>query len=215
MNNSKLSYVNLFINLALVVLVVVLLIDKFNQGADNKSDISKGETKLKNETKIVMPAKSGNLSIVYINTDTMWSQYEFVKNALSKLEKKEKEMNAVYEKKTSKFQNEYQDYMTLSQNGVLTAASKKSREVSLEAQQRDIQLYEKKIQEELLQKKQIINNQINDTIAKFIKRYRAINGYTLVLQYSYLNSVLAADSALDVTADVVAKLNEEYRSHIK
>jgi Skp family chaperone for outer membrane proteins len=69
---------------------------------------------------------------------------------------------------------------------------------------------DKSLSERLITKKQTLNKQINDTIVAFIERYRVEKGYTLILQYAYLNGVLAADPALDVTDEVLSRLNAKY-----
>jgi outer membrane protein len=50
-----------------------------------------------------------------------------------------------------------------------------------------------------------------DKISEFIKSYAKEKGYKMVLTYSKNNtSMLYGDASLDVTADVVKKLNDAY-----
>ncbi len=55
------------------------------------------------------------------------------------------------------------------------------------------------------------NGKLYDKFAEFVKQYAKDNGYKLVLTYSKTNpNVLYGDPSLDVTADVVKKLNDAY-----
>ena len=68
----------------------------------------------------------------------------------------------------------------------------------------------------------VMNNVINDAINTFIQKYRVEKGYAMILisQSDIPNDgattlgapVLAADPSLDITADVVALLNAEYKA---
>jgi len=153
---------------------------------------------------------NGEYKIVYINTDTLWNQYQFVIDGMAKLSRAEAVIRKQYESKAKKFQTEYETYMKQGKAGLLTLKQQQDTEASLKQQQQNLMQMEQSLGDQLMQKKQVLNKQINDTIVAFIERYRVEKGYTLILQYAYLNGVLAADPALDVTEEVVDRLNAKY-----
>jgi len=155
------------------------------------------------------------LKVVYINTDTLWKEYEFVKITLKKLEREQASLQSTYESRTKKFEKDYNDYLVAGKAGSLTLQQQQTREEELTKQQTDIKNLEDEITQKLVVRKQTLNNEINDSILSFINRYRLANGYDMILQYAYLNAVLSATPELDVTEDVVAKLNKEYKKNKK
>lgn len=217
MNNKGLTVFNTILSIILLGAIIYLFM---GNNSDN-SDVS--GSNIENDT---IPAKVnlenqnasetgsfGDMKVVYINTDSLWDQYKFVQNTLKKLEAEQNRLQATYEAKMSKLQIDYNDYVE--KGSSLPLQQQKEREASLKKQQADIKALEDEVTKKLVVKKQELNNQINDTILAFINRYRLANGYDIILQYAYLNGILSATSDIDVTADVVAKLNEEYRSFKK
>ena len=78
-----------------------------------------------------------------------------------------------------------------------------------------------KVQAQINDELLVMNNIVNDAINTFIQSYRAEKGYAMILdnqsdmdkedKANVLNSlVLASDPTLDVTSDVIARLNAEY-----
>jgi Skp family chaperone for outer membrane proteins len=55
-----------------------------------------------------------------------------------------------------------------------------------------------------------VNTQLTDTILSFLERYRVEHEYTLILQYGYSSGLLSADKDLDITKDVIQRLNRKY-----
>ena len=80
-----------------------------------------------------------------------------------------------------------------------------------------------KVQSQINDELVVMNNLINDAISTYIQKYRVQNGYAMILidqsdadktdKTMVLNSlVLSADPALDVTAQVITGLNDEYNA---
>lgn len=217
MNNKGLSIFNLLLTLALMGAVIYLLISK---PTIETPEIDNVETvKNTNDDIIEKPANSGamigQLKVVYVNTDSLWEQYEFVKNTLNGLEREQKRLQVTYESKMKKFEKDYTDYMQKGKANLLSLKQQQDYETSLEKQQNDIKMLEDEVTNKLIVKKQDLNQQINDTIQAFLNRYRIANEYDMILQHSYLNGILSATSDIDITEDVVLKLNKEYQTFKK
>jgi len=215
MNNKGLTVFNTILSVVLLGAIVYLFIGKNTKntisGTENQANDSLVPTETLNNQTSTETGSFGDMKVVYINTDTLWEQYEYVQNVLKKLEREQTRLQATYEAKMRKIQVDYNDYMEKGKANLLSLQQQKEREASLTKQQDDIKKLEEEVTKTLVLKKQELNNQINDTILAFINRYRVANGYDLVLQYAYLNGILSATPDIDVTADVVAKLNQEYQ----
>jgi outer membrane protein len=217
MNNKGLSIVNLILTLLLIVAVAIIMLDKPSEEPEGEEpnsalvdDAKPGESI--DQVSTTASGNIGDLKVVYVNTDSLWEQYEFVNNTLKGLEREQKRLQSAYESKMKKFEKDYTDYMQKGKANLLTLKQQKDYETSLEKQQTDIKMLEDEVTNKLIIKKQELNQQINDTILAFLIRYREQKGYDLILQHSYLNGVLTATPDIDVTDEVVSKLNQEYQA---
>ena len=213
MTNKGLSLVNLVLIAGLIIAVVMLFMDKPKTSELQGEEVADTLGNKNNnyvEDKGNATGSIGQLKVVYVNTDSLWDQYDFVNNTLKGLEKEQKRLQTAYESKMKKLEQDYGYYM---QNGAsLSLAKQKEYEDDLKKQQADIKLLEDEVANKLIVKKQALNQQINDTILNFLIRYRNENGYDMILQHSYLSGVLVATPEIDITKDVIRKLNAEYQS---
>ena len=186
--------------------------DNANDGGDS-TQVESSEITTPNVENTAAPEVSnfdGNYKIVYINTDSLVSQYKFFIDGNEKMILAKNTMRNQLESKSKKLQKEYEEYMRQGKAGMLTLKQQQDTEASLTQQQQDLVELEKSLTERLMMQEQVLNRQINDTVAAFIDAYRIEKGYTLILQQQTLNGVLAADPALDITIDVISRLNAKY-----
>ena len=217
-------------NLKVAMLAILFTVGMIscNNGSNNDSENVTDSTET-NEVEVAevdqnataSPAEvksfDGEYKIVYINTDSLVNQYQFFLDGNEKMERAESSMRKQYEGKAVKLQAEYEEYMRQGKAGMLTLKQQQDTEASLTKQQENLMEMDKKLSEQLMMQKQVLNQQINDTIVTFINKYRIEKGYTLILQHSYLNGVLSADPSLDITDEVIQRLNAKYtfdKSHL-
>lgn len=185
---------SIFANIALAVTVAATMVACNQNKADNKA---------------VATATAANAQIVYINQDTLLNQYQYSKDLSAQMETKGKAAQADLVDKGQAFQREVADY----QKGASTmsADQRASTEQRLSRKQQELQAFKENAGAQLQNDQQGANNKLYEKIAAFAKRYAKEKGYKLVLTYSRANpTVLFGDSTLDVTADVIKRLNDEY-----
>jgi len=153
---------------------------------------------------------NGEYKIVFIDTDSLVARYKFFTDGNERMIALEKSMRNRLEAKTRKLQKEYEEYMRQGKAGLLTLKQQQDTEESLTKQQQDLAALEQKLGEKLLMEKQQLNQQINNVVAEFIDAYRIEKGYTYILQKQTLNGVLSGDPSLDITEDVITRLNAKY-----
>jgi len=152
------------------------------------------------------PAKE---SIVYINQDTLFSKYEFAKDITSSLQAKGKAAKSEIQGRVDAFQAEVADYQKNA--GTMAADQRQTKEQHLQREQQDLQNHQQDAAAGFQNDQVVANNRVYDTIANFAKRYAKEKGYKLVLMYSKANpTILYGDQTLDVTADVIKRLNDAY-----
>jgi outer membrane protein len=157
-------------------------------------------------TTVATPDKA---EIVYVNSDTLIHNYEYAKDMGKRLQDKGKSANDDVVSKKQAFQRQVGDY----QKGAATmsADQRAGEEQKLQRKGQEIQAYEQNATAQFQQESQSEQAKLYDKIADFAKAYAKEKGYKLVLTFSKANpTVLFGDPSLDVTADVVKKLNDLY-----
>jgi outer membrane protein len=154
----------------------------------------------------------GNITLAWINTDTIWEHYEFVSDVKADLAKYEKDLQDQYAATVTAFQNEYNDYLKKGTSNQLTLAEQKKTEEQLAQKQQNITELDAQLTQKLVDEKTARNMEVHDTIVNFIARFNKDKKYTFVLENAYGGSLLWADKSLEITNSVLKGLNEEYKS---
>lgn len=226
MSENKSSQVNLVFNIILSIAVIVLFVMYFANGSSS-SDANTEDSKTTNTEEVVVSegqvaettnsSKDNfevnmpkNFTVAYVNTDSLWNQYKFVQDALVTLSNTEDQMKKDLESKAKKLQSDYENYVRQGKAGLLTLQQQKDTEAKLQQQQQEGVALEQQLNEQLMAHKQAVNNQLTDTITSFLNQYRMEHNYTLILQYGYSSGLLSATPELDVTKDVLNRLNAKY-----
>lgn len=175
-----------------------------NQGA--KSVSGRDSTSGKTVTENIEP-------IVYVDSDSLLSKYDYYKEVKGQMEDKGKKLQADVEVKGRSFQAEVQAYQKNAVN--LTPDEKKSTEERLGKKQQELQSYQQTLSQQLGQEEQEINKKLYDKVQLYLKDYCKKNTHKMVLMYSKGGNLLYGDKSLDVTVEVVKGLNELYKTEKK
>jgi outer membrane protein len=147
--------------------------------------------------------------IVYVNSDSLLTKYEYFKDIRSRMESKGKTAESDLAAKQQAFQREVQQYQQ--QQNTLPADQRAATEQRLGRKQQELQAYQQNagaaLQNEQAKEQEALYNKVAD----YLKGYAKSKGYKMVLTYSKGNSaILFADESLDVTNAVITGLNEAY-----
>ena len=167
---------------------------------ESKTDTSAAKT----ESAITVEDK-----IVYVNSDTLLSKYQYAKDITAKMESKGKAAESDLVAKGQAFQREVQQYQA--QANSLAADQRAATEQRLQRKDQELKAYQQNagtaLQNENAKEQEALYNKIAD----YLKTYSKSKGYKMVLTYSKGNAnVLFADESLDVTNAVVKGLNDAY-----
>lgn len=147
--------------------------------------------------------------IVFINSDTVLAKYEYARDVTKRLEDKGKATQSDLAAKGQSFQRQVAEYQKNAQT--MPADQRQATEQRLAREQQQLQTYSQNAGAEFQNEQGSENNKLYDKIADFAKAYAKEKGYKLVLTYSKANpTVIYGDPALDVTGDVIKRLNEAY-----
>ena len=164
------------------------------------------------ETNTVKSTENKEVSapIVYVNSDSLLSKYEYFKVIKAKFEGKSKKAQDDLKSKGAAFQREVAAY----QQGAntMSADQRASTEQRLARKQQELQGYQQNAGTALQNEEGIENEKLYNKVAEYLKKHAKLKGYKMVLTYSKSNSaILFADESLDVTKEVIKGLNEEYK----
>jgi outer membrane protein len=147
--------------------------------------------------------------IVYVNSDSLLTKYEYFKDLKAKMEVKGKAAESDLAAKTQAFQREVQQYQQ-TQN-TLPADQRAATEQRLQRKQQELQAYQQNAGAALQNDQAKEQEALYNKVAEYLKGYAKTKGYKMVLTYSKGNSsILFADESLDVTSAVIVGLNEAY-----
>lgn len=168
-------------------------------GAEGKND-----TKSEN----VKPNDKCQLSIRYIDKDSLLRNYNLAKDlneamlrSSEKLDAAQRQKSAEIQRLAADIQNKYKS------NGYLTEASFNADQQKLQKMQMDAENYmaslQRTIQNEMLQN----NVQLNDSVENFIKEYNKDKKYDVILDKA---ATFHIDAKYDITKDIITGLNARY-----
>lgn len=160
------------------------------------------------------PVVAAKAEIVYVNSDSLLSKYDYFKDMSTRLEDKGKKAQVDVSSKGQAFQREVAEY----QKGAaaLSADQRAATEQRLARKQQELQTYNQNATAQIQQEQGAENAKLYDKIADFLKGYAKEKGYKLILTYSKANpTVLFGDESLNVTNEVVKQLNDNYKKDKK
>lgn len=152
----------------------------------------------------------GDLTIAYINSDSVLKYYEFLKDNKVVLEAKTKKMDTDYRNRAQSLQSEIAAYQRNQSN--LTIGQARALEEDLTKKQQNLQMYQQSLSQELMNEESKLNKELYDRITGFLKKYSADNGLQVVLKFDPTSDVLYGRESLDITTVVLNGLNEEYKT---
>lgn len=187
---------SLGLNIVLLVAVGVLYYLHFSGKTSNSASSS--------------PVSVGDLSIAYINSDSVLKHYEFLKDNQVVIEAKTKKMDSDYRNRAQSLQNEITAYQRNVSN--LTIGQARALEEDLAKKQQNLQMYQQSLSQELMGEESKLNRELYERITTFLKKYGQENGLQVVLKFDPTSDVLYGVEALDITNVVVKGLNDEYKT---
>lgn len=150
-------------------------------------------------------------NIAYVNSDSIIENYTLYKEMQEELEKKQEEMQSQLQWKRSQFEKDARAfYEKLNSGGFLTRQSAEEEQQKLAKREQEIMEMSQKLSNDLANMEIEWHSKILDTITSFLKRYNTRKNYDYILGYSKGGGILLANDSLDLTDEVLKKLNMQY-----
>ena len=187
------------VNILLILAVAFLLVDKFISANKGLTASSTSATS----------ANTPDGSIVYINTDSLLSNYGFFKEEAAKLEQKGKEAEASLQARGQALQREFAQAQNRVQTGTLTPRQVQEEEQRLMQKQQSLAAEQERLGQGLMADQQALQGIIQGKLKGILEEVRKEKGYQYILNYAAGTGVLMVDKNLDITSTVVELLNNK------
>ena len=153
---------------------------------------------------------SAQFGIAYVNTDSLLTGYDYAVKMSEQLNDKAERSRTDFNEKARVFQQEMVEFqLKVQNNGFLSMERAQKEQARLQQREQELQELNQKLSAELMQEQGRLTTELADTVSKFLKEYGQ-GRYNLILSNNMGDNVLYAAEGVDITAEVVAALNERY-----
>lgn len=192
----------LILNLVLLVAVGVLFYLHFSSG--------KQSTEPRIASSNHDPAAShGSCRIAYFDMDSINNSFVLIKDVKAELSREEEKINATLTNLQKTYNDRLTHYQGQQQQGMSQVESEKANRDILQLQDKirsTKQEMEQRYQDLYMRKMQDVKSKVEE----YLKEYNKDKGYAYILAYEP-GFIFYRDSALNITTEIVAGLNEKYK----
>lgn len=202
---------SVIINVILFVAVAVLYYLHFSSnGATSAANAANDSAAI---TAVKMPTEIKASKLVYINSDVLNKDYDFVKDLTATAMAKQQRLQNTYESKAKKLQEDYADFQQKAGQGLLSENQANTAQNDLVKRKDELDQMENQLQE-LMAEVQRNNEEVRKSVINYIQEYNKTGQYNFILTYTDGPGgvVLLANDSLDITKDIVDGLNAQYRA---
>jgi outer membrane protein len=197
---GKITSLLLIFNIVLFIGLVVLYILFFFPRSGNPGSLNKALEK----------ARTGSISVAFVNNDSILDNYELVKQMRTDLEAKYKRLGNELNNRQNRFEQDYAYFQE--QVNKKSISDKSAQEIygQLMQERNNIADQSKRYETELQQSEMDMNVAYMDSVMNFLQRYNQLYKFDYILGLTKGGNILLANDTLDITNDVLKNLNKEY-----
>ena len=149
--------------------------------------------------------------IVYLQLDSLISNYDMYNDLMTAYQNKVQGIQDDLAKRGRRLESDAKAFENQVQKGLLTRSAAEEQQNKLLQRQQNLQNEAAKKDAEMQEELAVLNNQVYYAVKEFIDNYNEEHQFSLILTTSGVtNTVLNVNPGLDITADVLNGLNEEY-----
>lgn len=152
---------------------------------------------------------AGPLHIVYINTDSLLSNYDYFKERQQQLSAKEEQATSNLQARTQALEREFNAANQRAQTGTLAPKEIQQMEQDLMAKRQRLLEEQQRVSQELLQQGQELQEELQNKVKDLLAQLRKEKGYDYILSYGPGTGVLMVNDSLDITSEVLERLNQK------
>lgn len=197
------KHINTIVNVVLAIGLIILYILHFTGTYNVKT--------AKNITGSDSVSLADHLPIAFINVDSLLLNYNYSKDLNEVLIRKRENAQATLTEKARKLDGEMKEFQRKRENNAfLSEQSFKSQQQALLQKQQDLQNLEESLTQQLGREQQKMNEQLRDSIYKFLQEYNKDKRFQMILSNTMNDNIMVAESSYNITNEVVEMLNSKY-----
>ena len=153
---------------------------------------------------------SADMSIVYINNDSLLSNYIYFQDMQEEFADKQSELEAELNLRSRQYEASALDYQNKVQKGLVTRREAAELEQQLLQEQQGLLQLRDNLSMQLAEEEQVSNRRLINNIMEYLEEYNKIYNYQFIFSNSFGDNVLFANEQLDITKSVLEGINEKY-----
>src|SRR6185369_9239654 len=162
---------------------------------------------------VPMVANRSNLNIAFVNSDSLLDQYNYFKNKKSELEEKQSKMKNELKAESLKLQHEAEEYQQRA--ATMSEQERGKREEELMVKQQSLMQKKDDLLSKLDDEQNKTYEDLYSKLTGFMKEFNKKKNYSFILGFQKGGGILFANDSLNITKEVVAGLNEDYKKEQK
>jgi outer membrane protein len=164
---------------------------------------------------VIQKASGKQLSVVFVNIDSLNTHYEYVKILRRDLESTGKRLQAEVLAEQSALEKEANDFQR--QVGANIIPEDKAKVIYEQLMQKQQLLMQKKDRytQQVGEQEMNMNLRLIDSVTTFLKRFNRRYQFDYIMGYKTGGEILVANDTLDITKSALEELNKEYQQRKK
>ena len=147
--------------------------------------------------------------LAFVNVDYVLAESDIFKTEGIALRDKTEKAQQKWAKKEQNLQNEMQQLAEKYQKGLITTRNAQEKEQELQKRAASMQTAAQKEGKELEEESIVFQNRMNDLMMRAVQEINADKKYKMIVAAT---SLLDADESLNLTEQILAKVNELYKA---
>ncbi|MDR1156013.1 MAG: OmpH family outer membrane protein [Bacteroidales bacterium] len=150
-------------------------------------------------------------TIVYINTDSLFQNYQMAKDLSEELAEKTKKLDAELSNRQKKFQENVNDFQNKAQKGLETRAKLAEMEQQLGVDQQSLYQLSDNYRMQIAEEQSVMQRKVLQAVMDYLKEYNRDKGYQFIMGRAFGDNLLFATPGLDITMSVLEGINARYK----
>ena len=204
---------SLILNVILAIAVAILYYLHFSSGkCTADAGMASNDSTVASKPVVMSPKEIKASKTVYVNLDVLNEKYQYIIDLSASAQAEQKALEAKYQTKGQKLQDDYVEFQTKVQQGLLSENQVNQGQEEFAKRKEELDQIEMQSQS-LMDKIQQRNEEANANLRNYINEYNKNTHYNYVLAYSgsALSQILLADDSLDITNEILEGLNNQYK----
>ena len=205
--------ISTIINVVLIIAVAILYYLHFSTCNKTCGSAKEGDSTMTSKPIVMSPKEIKASKIVYVNSDVLNKEYDFVKDLTSAAQSKQQRLESAYQIKAQKFQQDYTELQQKASQGLLSENQGVAAQEDLKKRKEELDKMEAQLQT-LVEEIQKSNEEVRKTVVDYVKEYNKNGQYNYILTHTDGPGgvLIYANDSLDITREILQGLNEQYKA---